>query len=310
MTDEDLYEEVEFTPLTDRNEYDIKYLTSGGYPVFEYCGNSLVRKMMTIGEKRGDCMVFIDHTDNPKRSLLATNKHSVYYSIANGAYKVSDEMGIAQMYTPYCKFVNTWATNNNNALISLPASFGYMLCLAASLKFNPAWLAIAGVNRGVLPKSIFNCENIDRKLTVPIAESYTDEFGGTSINAITNVTPYGYTVWGNRTLKVTTNGTKATSFSHIRNLVCDVKKIAYKAAKSCLFEQNTDVLWSNFKMQVSELLDKMVTGAGITRYNFVRNMDVDRTKIEATIIIYPVYAVESFEITVVLADDDEITIEE
>lgn len=99
-------DEISLIPLNDRNEYDIKYLTSGGYPVFEYFserGGSISKKMMTLGQSRGDCMVFIDHTDNPDRPILATNKHSVYYSLAHD-YKVNDSSaevkGIGYMLTP------------------------------------------------------------------------------------------------------------------------------------------------------------------------------------------------------------------
>lgn len=210
-------------------------------------------------------------------------------------------------------YVNNHANTPKLPLIALPGSFTYLLCLAESLNYNPAWLAVAGVHRGVIPTSLFNCLSLGNrnKMTIATAESYQNEDGSLSLNAITNVKPYGYTIWGNRTLydSSETGGTKASSFMNIRNMVCDIKKQAYVAAKSCLFEQNTDVLWVNFKSMISPMLDKMVKGSGLSGFSFEKLESKDRTKLRCKIIVYPVYAVESFDITVVLTDDDEVNIE-
>jgi hypothetical protein len=47
----------------------------------------------------------------------------------------------------------------------------------------------------------------------------------------------------------------------------------------------------------------MTSGYGISAYKVIREPSNDPTKIVATIRIYPVYAVESFEITVELSND-------
>ena len=87
-------------------------------------------------------------------------------------------------------------------------------------------------------------------------------------------------------------------------MVSDVKKIAYTAAKSLIFEQNTDVLWINFKAKVTPLLDKLLSGSGISNYKIIKEPTTNKTKIKAKIILYPVYAVEQFEIDIILRDED------
>ena len=53
----------------------------------------------------------------------------------------------------------------------------------------------------------------------------------------------------------------------------------------------------------------MVSGAGISGYKVVKGAPSDKTLITATVIIYPIYAVEQFEITVYLTDN-ELSVEE
>ena len=77
-----------------------------------------------------------------------------------------------------------------------------------------------------------------------------------------------------------------------------------------MFEQDSDVLWLKFKSGVSPLLDQLKSGYGISNYKIIRNntkyngQALTRGEISAVIKIYPLYAVEYFEITVVIADDD------
>ena len=131
------------------------------------------------------------------------------------------------------------------------------------------------------------------------------------INAITNVKPYGLAIWGNRTLEpVAEKGTTALNFLNTRNMVSDIKKLAYSTAKSLMFEQDSDTLWLNFKSGVSPLLDQLKSGHGISNYKIIKGTTkyngqaLTRGEMAAVIKIYPLYAIEYFEITVVIADED------
>jgi hypothetical protein len=92
-------------------------------------------------------------------------------------------------------------------------------------------------------------------------------------------------------------------------LICDIKKVAYTAAKSLLFEQNTEILWNKFKTQLTPTLDKMVHGYGLSSYKIIKattkydGTPLAKGEIAAVIRIVPVYAVEDFEITVVMTDE-------
>jgi len=90
-------------------------------------------------------------------------------------------------------------------------------------------------------------------------------------------------------------------------MISDIKKRAYKEAKRCMFEQNSDVLWANYKARVTPLLESLVGGGGLSGYKLIKETPEKKAQLKCTIRLYPIYAVESFDITVELADD-EVTV--
>ena len=285
--------------LLDKGNYSVKYLTSGGYPTYEYNGGTLVKAMCDIAEGRGDCVALIDHTDNIDRPINTTDNNSVYSCIKETPIACS----YAAMFTPWCTY------GVGNGPTRMPASFAYLTALSKSIRnANPSWLAIAGSARGKVTGLS------DGGITTPIPNSIADAMqprDGVSINAITNIKPYGPVLWGNRTL-ATNNNLVATSLLSIRNLVSDIKKVAYMTARKLTFEQNSDILWVNFKGSIAPTLDRMVSGYGISGYKIVRDTTHAKANEKATlcakIIIYPIFAVEDFYITVTLKDD-EVSVE-
>lgn len=283
------------SPILDKGNYDIKYMTSGGYPTHEYQtedGLILSNLMITCAETRGDCVALIDHTDNPHRPLEGTGS-VIASTLPNSSY--------GAMFTPWCN-----CTNGR----SMPASYVYLAALANSIKYNPSWATVAGVSRGL--SDVVNSTHTDKPLSNRIAESY--QYGYTlgssdpqiCINAITHIRPYGYVIWGNRTLRsyTTTQTGFALTFLNLRNLVSQVKKQAYVTAQLVMFEVNNDVLWTRFKSELTPLLDSMVSSFGLTQYKLLKVTSPDKTKLQCQIILYPTYGVESVNISIVLTDED------
>lgn len=306
------YSTSDVSRLVDRGNYSVKYLTSGGYPVYEYAKGDIVTKMLTLAATRGDCVALIDHVDNPKRSIDPNSVDSVFGALNDVGSTVDSDFG--SMFTP-------WITYNRitSDIISdggkekrvspsfrAPGSFAYLTSLADSIKTNANWMAIAGVARG----GVLNIADNGMDVIIPngVADAMQPRSGKVAVNAITNINPYGMTIWGNRTLKKNGDNLVATSFLNVRNLISDIKKTCYKAARKATFEQDTDILWVNFKSDISKLLERMKSGYGISGYKIVRDNNHEKASENATlcakIIIYPTYAVEDFYITVVLQDDE------
>ena len=305
--------------LNEKGEYSIKYITSGGYP--NYSSNiQLYTQMMKLAADRGDAVALVDAVCEKSRTLNPKNEQSLYYKlqsegISNGSF--------GTMMFPWVNvnLLNTYGKNQIEPKTTalMPASFAYLKCLATSLKQgNPNWLSIAGVTRGLVSNLVSdNPIETDKPVTNAIADYYqgtqpdgvaVDDFKY-AINAITNIKPYGYCIWGNRTLAMNVDGQKATNYLNIRNLVSDIKKVCYTSARRLMFEQNDDILWTKFLSYITPTLDKMNSGSGVSGYKVIKLATDEHAKLAAKIIIFPVYAVENFEITVELKDE-EITVEE
>lgn len=325
VTVKDMYEYLSKTcyqvdgTLADRG-LSIKYLTSGGYPTYEYdkpisaatrSPGAVVLQMAKLCQFRGDCVALIDHTNNASRPL--TGSTSVFSMInGQGGFPQGDDSDLfAAMFTPWANYAIS--EYNDSATMQLPGSFAYLLSLANSIRTNANFLAVAGVARGQVP--LLGSLNTVQKLTNAVADGYQHSDSlqdyGTSINAITYINGYGYCIWGNRTLRVSKGNRTGTAMGYLnlRNMVSDIKKQAFSAAQSLLFEQNTDILWLNFKAEITPLLDQLVSGGGLSAYKIIKETTTNKTLLKATIRIYPIYAVDSFEISVVLSDEDVSTAE-
>lgn len=300
-TDAETGEVLGLDRFTDKGEYVIKFITSGAYPVFEFNGSIIAKAMVELAANRGDCTALIDHTPNNERTLFAIGGNSVFAKATTWARTpVVNKLGedaytYAAMFTPY----GVYNCSTVNKQVMLPASHGYLSALAASVQVNGNWMAAAGVSRGGVPNLISLCQN----LTNAIADSYQNR-DGISINPITNIKPYGLTIWGNRTLK--NNAKKgdltATSFLSIRQLTNDVKRTVWVAAKTLTFEQNSDILWINFKSKIMPTLDQMVSGSGITKYEIKKQATTKKATVKAVVRLYAIEPVEDWDITIELAD--------
>lgn len=334
-----------FEELRDRGTYNIKYITTGGYPIYEFKravypdatestkiigGNTLVSEVLDIcaaqvseegaGDYtgRGDCIALIDHTNYANRTLYdkGTNATSVFGCVnksnddTESLLGFGDKLTFAAMFTPWCAYsVNSISVGN----ISLPASYAYLTSLATTSKVYSSWNAVAGVARG----AVSNITNVltTEILSNNIANKYqidTEDAEGISINGITRVKPYGQVIWGNRTLQnaYVDKGVTALGFLNIRSMICDIKKQVYTACKRYMFQENSEILWINFKATITPLLDQMCSGHGLETYTIRKGEGTSKTKLYAFITLKPIYAVETFDITITLTDDDDLSVTE
>ena len=304
--------------LEDRGEYQIKFLTLGAYPCFEF-GTAdsypVFDNIIKAAAKRGDCIALVDHTNKSDRKLQTeVSSGSVYASLSSYVKKNNmtvvrkggdseDGYTYGAMFTPYATYK---LSTQNNAQYILPASFGYLSAFAASTQTNPNWYAVAGVSRGV-PSGLIG---LSQNITNAIADLYQPR-NNVAINCITNIKPYGYTIWGNRTLKNNSadGDLKALSFLNIRVLTCDLKKTLYQACKRYTFENNADITWLNFKSQIEPVLAKMLSGNGIASYQIIKVATTKKATIEAIIRLVPIEPVEDWFITIELTDGVEANIQ-
>lgn len=326
-------DDVSFDSVAD---YSVKYITSGGYPVFEYgiidtetntFAMPLMSAMNAMAAKRGDAVALIDHTNNPSRDLfpatLGGSGNSVIDIVRTQCTNIGN-LDYAAMFTPWYSCSHGSIAMSGSSSTFVPGSVGYLSALAVQIRdYNP-WLAVSGVVRGKVPN--LNADSANSlhtltRLTNNVADSYqtipTDiGIAQLSINPITYIRNVGYCIWGNRTLRNNSNGTSALSFLNIRGVVSDIKKVIHAACQNSLFEQNTDITWLNFKSAITPILDRMVSNYVLQDYAITRFMIDPETgdavpsyKVLAVIRIRPINSIEVFELAVQLENTDVIVSE-
>ncbi len=209
-----------------------------------------------------------------------------------------------------------YTNGGTTAFYTIPASFGFLFAYARAIQNNPEWYSAAGSFRGIITElsnvtykyGYAECEQLQgrSKTDGTIDLDGSGDNVGSAINPITYVDPFGTIIWGDRTFIVNDGATKASSFLNVRNLVCILKKALYAAARKYTFEQNDDILYSNFKAQITPYLDKMQSGNGILGYKFVKLATNKKARLKARLIIIPIEPVEDFELEIELADAIEV----
>jgi hypothetical protein len=293
-------EEVDWDALADKSLYDIRFLTAGAFEHADEEGGVVIDDgtniaMMQAAQRRGDAVALCDHP----AALVEAEAIKAYV----GTVGLEGSLGsFGAMFTPWANFTEGGST------VTLPGSFSFLLAYANSILTNPTWFAVAGSARGIIPGLVsplvkFGTFDINLLQGRGEDENDLDTNEGIAINPIAFIRPFGYLIWGNRTLKTNTEGTTALSFLNVRNLVSEIKKTLFRTARTLTFEQNSDVLWSRFTLAVYPTLDRMLSGNGISGYKVIRQATPARARLKATVRIFPIEAVEDFELSVILEDE-------
>lgn len=299
--------EVDWDELTDKGLYKIKFLTTGSVSSMTYASD-----MLACAKKRGDCIALIDHDKDYELESGETFAGKVHSEMETLASDPGSKYAAA--FSPWCKCT----LDAKKSPITLPGSFVYLSAYGKASEQNPNWFAYAGSLRGIPSFKIEPTEKFGdvangvlqgRSFNEDGSFAEDDNVATFAINPISDIDPFGNIVWGNRTLMWNAEGLTASSFLNIRNLVCDIKKELYRASRKFTFEQNDDILWANFKAEISGLLDRALSGSGVRGYN-IEKIDTDiKGRLKAHVKIIPIEAVEDFDLTIEMADSLDVVIE-
>ena len=76
-----------------------------------------------------------------------------------------------------------------------------------------------------------------------------------------------------------------------------------------MFEPDDDILWINYKSQITPLLDRMKGNRGLNDYTIRRVSSSEKATLKAVIRLYCIDPVENFDITLELTDGQVATSE-
>lgn len=294
-TDLNLIKKVE-----DKALWDVRFITTGAFERGvkssggEIVDDGYTSSLCQSAESRGDAIALCDHNS----SLTDATKIKNLFNTST----FSSSFGAA--FSPWCEF------NFDGTHAILPGSFAFLSAYAKSIQSYPSWYAVAGSVRGIIPNLVkpvadFGDADCDTLQCRDAILGGSNDNVGVAVNPICNVRPYGVIIWGNRTLlRNRKSGTTALSFLNVRNLVVELKKTLYIAGRTLTFEQNSDILWLNYKALVTPTLDTMLSGNGIGGYKCFKLATKAKATLKAKFQISPIEAVEDFDLYVNLVDNE------
>lgn len=252
---------------------------------------------------RGDCIALIDANED-----LYTQGISQYDAVA-ALLKKYTEYGVDGKYaaitTPSVLFKNLPNNKDYNGNNLLPATFYYLACAAKAFENYPEYFAVSGYERGVCNLAVADTTVHFGDYAVNILQKRVRTEAVCCINPVIKLRKNFY-LWGNRTAFYDSSksniGLVASDFLNIRQLCTSIKKQVYVACRRFTFDQNSDILWVNFKNQLTPTLDAMVANQGITDYAIVKIATSEKAMLKARIRIVPIEAVEDFDICLTLED--------
>ena len=123
-----------------------------------------------------------------------------------------------------------------------------------------SWFAPAGLNRGRLTKAT----EVEVRLTQGDRDAMYS--GGNAVNPIVQFPQQGIAIYGQRTAQ---RKASALDRVNVRRLMIIIKKLILRSTAQFAFEPNDPLTWEQVKSLITQLIDPIRRGRGITSYQVV-----------------------------------------
>lgn len=238
----------------DKNLYDFKYITSGGYTDSSVGGTQIAQAMVDLAEYRGDCIAIPDIPLD-----LESDQVTTFFDTINSSY--------ATAFAPWC-----YVRMMDKSTKWVAPSYIFLNALMKSINSgNEDYMPPVGVRRG----SLANVINTEYPITTAILESWQNT-NPQSINPIMKLQNYGYVIYGQRTLYPSVNADEVTSSQRsalqelfVRMVVNNIKKHIFTIATLLTFELNYLHTWNEFSARLGNILKEMKANSGINDYEII-----------------------------------------
>jgi phage tail sheath protein FI len=177
--------------------------------------------------------------------------------------------------------------SENSVNVWLPPTLEVVRNIALTDNVSFPWFAVAGYTRG-LTKAI--------QPRVKLTETDRDTLYEGRINPMAYFADEGTVIWGNKNLQVKDS---ALDRINIRRLLLQARKLISAVSVRLLFEQNDQVVRSQFLNLVNPILDNIRKERGLVDFRVVLSDDpeeIDRNEMRGKIFLKPIPTLEFIEI--------------
>lgn len=256
----------EETPMT--------ILATPGLNWFEHI--DLVNDTIDLVEntRGGDCLYIIDSPD------MASDETAT--DLVDKLDTVDIDSNYSATYAPHIQINDSTSGFN----VWLPATGEVIRSFALTDKIAYPWFASAGTSRGLIPAA----KSVRKKFSEP----ERDILYPGRINPIVKFNDVGVDIFGNKTLQ---KATSALDRINVRRLLIYAKMQIRQIAKNLIFEQNDDVVVSQFLSAVNPLLANIQRERGVRRFLVVysdqnTSETIDRNQLYFEIVLVPTSSLE------------------
>ena len=211
-------------------------------------------------------------------------------SDVNTATDMVDELDIADIDSNYTCTYWPWIQerdSENTVNVWLPPTLEVARNIALTDNVAFPWFAVAGYSRG-LTKAI--------QPRVKLTEDDRDTLYEGRINPMAYFSDEGTIIWGNKNLQVKDS---ALDRINIRRLLLQARKLVSAVAVRLLFEQNDQIVRSQFLNLVNPILDNIRKERGLVDFRVVLSDDpeeIDRNEMRGKIFLKPIPSLEFIEV--------------
>ena len=177
--------------------------------------------------------------------------------------------------------------SENTVNVWLPPTLEVARNIALTDNVSFPWFAVAGYSRG-LTKAL--------QPRVKLTEDDRDTLYEGRINPMAYFSDEGTIIWGNKNLQIKDS---ALDRINIRRLLLQARKLVSAVAVRLLFEQNDQIVRSQFLNLVNPILDNIRKERGLVDFRVVLSDDpeeIDRNEMRGKIFIKPIPSLEFIEV--------------
>ena len=258
-----------FEKFEDSETVDVGLIMAGN------ASASLIGDLITIAEKRKDCVVFAspERSDvvNITSSIVQTNNVLAFFNTIQSSSYIVFDSGYKYTYDRYNDVYRYVPLNGDMA----------GLCARTDLTNDP-WFSPAGLNRGIIRGAV--------KLAYSPNKTQRDELYRARINPVVSFPGQGIILFGDKTGLTTPS---AFDRINVRKLFIVLEKAIATASKFQLFEFNDEFTRAGFRNMVEPFLREVQGRRGITDFLVVCDESnntgevIDRNEFIAEIYIKP-----------------------